>query len=104
MKEAVQQDEVHGNRSEAIHIAKSTFDEAVSELDTLSEDSYKDSTLIMQQLRDCLTLWAVGEEEEKQPGKTDSESISHFLVRLIFSTSLNIPMGLLNGEHVLISY
>lgn len=33
------------------------FDEAISELDTLSEESYKDSTLIMQLLRDNLTLW-----------------------------------------------
>ncbi|KAI7757557.1 hypothetical protein M8C21_019754 [Ambrosia artemisiifolia] len=33
------------------------FDEAISELDTLGEDSYKDSTLIMQLLRDNLTLW-----------------------------------------------
>ncbi|KAG6483569.1 hypothetical protein ZIOFF_060217 [Zingiber officinale] len=31
--------------------------EAISELDTLSEESYKDSTLIMQLLRDNLTLW-----------------------------------------------
>lgn len=33
------------------------FDEAISELDTLGEESYKDSTLIMQLLRDNLTLW-----------------------------------------------
>lgn len=33
------------------------FDEAIAELDTLGEDSYKDSTLIMQLLRDNLTLW-----------------------------------------------
>lgn len=33
------------------------FDEAISELDSLSEESYKDSTLIMQLLRDNLTLW-----------------------------------------------
>ena len=32
------------------------FDDAISELDTLKEDSYKDSTLIMQLLRDNLTV------------------------------------------------
>ena len=41
----------------ACHLAKQAFDEAISELDTLNEDSYKDSTLIMQLLRDNLTLW-----------------------------------------------
>ena len=32
------------------------FDDAIAELDTLSEESYKDSTLIMQLLRDNLTV------------------------------------------------
>lgn len=43
--------------SRACHLAKQAFDEAISELDSLSEESYKDSTLIMQLLRDNLTLW-----------------------------------------------
>eukprot|EP00955_Chlamydomonas_euryale_P097688 365091-Chlamydomonas_euryale.AAC.18 len=33
------------------------FDDAISDLDSLGEDSYKDSALIMQLLRDNLTLW-----------------------------------------------
>ncbi|KAJ2850023.1 14-3-3 protein [Coemansia brasiliensis] len=41
----------------ACHLAKQAFDDAIAELDSLSEDSYKDSTLIMQLLRDNLTLW-----------------------------------------------
>lgn len=32
------------------------FDDAIAELDSLNEDSYKDSTLIMQLLRDNLTV------------------------------------------------
>ncbi len=32
------------------------FDEAIAELDSLKEESYKDSTLIMQLLRDNLTV------------------------------------------------
>ena len=47
------------------------FDDAIAELDTLNEDSYKDSTLIMQLLRDNLTLWTsdtTGEGEEGGDG------------------------------------
>ena len=39
------------------------FDDAIAELDTLDEESYKDSTLIMQLLRDNLTLWTSEENE-----------------------------------------
>jgi len=49
--------EILNSPDRACHIAKQAFDEAIAELDTLSEESYKDSTLIMQLLRDNLTLW-----------------------------------------------
>jgi hypothetical protein len=45
-------------------LAKQAFDEAIAELDTLSEESYKDSTLIMQLLRDNLTLWTSDLQED----------------------------------------
>merc|ERR1711916_327885 len=56
----------------ACALAKQAFDDAISDLDTLSEDSYKDSTLIMQLLRDNLTLWTsdmAGDGEEKEEAK-----------------------------------
>jgi 14-3-3 protein epsilon len=41
----------------ACDMAKKAFDEAITHLDDVTDESYKDSTLIMQLLRDNLTLW-----------------------------------------------
>src|SRR5271154_384345 len=46
--------EIYNSPDQACHLAKQAFDDAIAELDTLSEESYKDSTLIMQLLRDNL--------------------------------------------------
>ncbi|MED6232954.1 hypothetical protein ATANTOWER_004798 [Ataeniobius toweri] len=63
--------EILNSPEEACHLAKQAFDDAIAELDTLSEESYKDSTLIMQLLRDNLTLWtsdnAVEGEDTEEP-------------------------------------
>ncbi|XP_056420137.1 14-3-3 protein theta [Hyla sarda] len=59
--------EILNSPEKACQLAKTAFDEAIAELDTLNEDSYKDSTLIMQLLRDNLTLWtsdAAGDEAD----------------------------------------
>lgn len=50
--------EILSSSREACQLAKQAFDDAIAELDALNEDSYKDSTLIMQLLRDNLTLWS----------------------------------------------
>ena len=55
--------EVQTKSKEACDLAKQAFDDAIAELDTLDEESYKDSTLIMQLLRDNLTLWTSDENE-----------------------------------------
>ena len=57
--------EVMNSPEQACGLAKQAFDDAIAELDTLPEDSYKDSTLIMQLLRDNLTLWTSDMEDEK---------------------------------------
>jgi len=49
--------EIMTDGGKACELAKKAFDDAIAELDSLKEDSYKDSTLIMQLLRDNLTLW-----------------------------------------------
>lgn len=51
------------NQSEAAcAMARTAFEEAIAELDNVAEDTYKDSTLIMQLLRDNLTLWTSDQE------------------------------------------
>ncbi|KAG5526045.1 hypothetical protein RHGRI_032363 [Rhododendron griersonianum] len=70
--------EILNSPDRACSLAKQAFDEAIAELDTLGEDSYKDSTLIMQLLRDNLTLWTSdmqedGGDEIKEAPKRDDE-------------------------------
>ena len=52
--------EIMGSPEEACNLARKAFDEAIAELEKMpeSEASHKDSTLIMQLLRDNLSLWA----------------------------------------------
>jgi len=56
--------EIMGEPTKACELAKKAFDAAIADLDSLSEDSYKDSTVIMQLLRDNLTLWSDGDRED----------------------------------------
>merc|ERR1711862_1080698 len=70
--------EILNSPDRACQLAKQAFDDAIAELDTLSEDSYKDSTLIMQLLRDNLTLWTSDlqdddEEDDDEEGDEDDD-------------------------------
>jgi 14-3-3 protein beta/theta/zeta len=60
--------EILNSPDKACQLAKQAFDDAIAELDTLNEDSYKDSTLIMQLLRDNLTLWTSDTAAEEGEG------------------------------------
>jgi len=57
--------EVMSKPDEACTMARKAFEDAIAELDNVAEDSYKDSTLIMQLLRDNLTLWTSDEANEQ---------------------------------------
>ncbi|XP_062520921.1 14-3-3 protein zeta/delta-like isoform X2 [Corticium candelabrum] len=57
--------EIVNNQAKACELAKKAFDDAIAELDNLNEESYKDSTLIMQLLRDNLTLWTADAQNEE---------------------------------------
>jgi hypothetical protein len=58
LKNAIYCYEVLKSPDQACNIAKEAFDGAICELDSLSEDSYSGCACIMQQLRECLTLWS----------------------------------------------
>jgi 14-3-3 protein epsilon len=67
--------EILNSPDRACHLAKQAFDDAIAELDSLSEESYRDSTLIMQLLRDNLTLWTSsdgGEADAAAAGGADA--------------------------------
>ncbi|KAL9038273.1 MAG: hypothetical protein Q9214_005345, partial [Letrouitia sp. 1 TL-2023] len=69
--------EILNSPDRACHLAKQAFDDAIAELDSLSEESYRDSTLIMQLLRDNLTLWTSsdgGEGEAAPSGEAAREA------------------------------
>jgi len=56
--------EIMNSPDNAIQLAKKAFDEAIEQLESLTDDTYKDSTLIMQLLRDNITLWTSNADEE----------------------------------------
>jgi len=63
--------EILNEPDQACKLAKTAFDDAIAELDTLDEHSYKDSTLIMQLLRDNLTLWTSDSAQEETEEKIE---------------------------------
>eukprot|EP00842_Homolaphlyctis_polyrhiza_P001992 jgi/Hompol1/2794/HPOL_005785-RA len=65
--------EILNSPDRACHLAKQAFDDAIAELDTLSEESYKDSTLIMQLLRDNLTLWTSDLQDGDKPDEAKAD-------------------------------
>ena len=56
--------EIKKNPNKACKMARDAFDDAIADLDNVEDEFYKDATLIMQLLRDNLTLWTEEVEAE----------------------------------------
>jgi len=65
--------EIMNSPDRACQLAKQAFDDAIAQLDSLSEDSYKDATLILQLLRDNLTLWTSDMSNEENAQEQDKD-------------------------------
>ena len=66
--------EIKNEQREAIVLANKAFEDAIAELDKddgCHETSYKDSTLILQLLRDNLNLWKGANDERQQEQDQD---------------------------------
>ena len=50
--------EVLGESDAALNIANRAFEEAIANIDTVNEENYKECTMILQLIRDNITLWS----------------------------------------------
>ena len=57
--------EICHDAAKACKMAKQAFDQAIADIESIDEDHYRDSTTIMQLLRDNLTLWTNEMEDEE---------------------------------------
>lgn len=74
--------EIKNDSSEAIRLAETAYNDAVANLDSMSEDCYKDSTIILQLLRENLTIWktqptsnddtASNEQQQEKPSAVNA--------------------------------
>lgn len=65
--------EIMKDRDGACTLAKKAFDDAIMRLDRLDEQQYKDGTLILQLLRDNLTLWTSNPEGDVDDGQDEGQ-------------------------------
>ena len=58
--------EVRNDPKKACELAKQAFDDAIADIERIDEENYKDSTTIMQLIRDNLTLWTSELEQDDE--------------------------------------
>ena len=64
--------EVRNDPKQACQLAKQAFDDAIADIEKIEEDDYKDSTTIMQLIRDNLTLWTTELEAGEDANDDDA--------------------------------
>uniref|UniRef100_UPI00358F8346 14-3-3 protein zeta/delta-like n=1 Tax=Myxine glutinosa TaxID=7769 RepID=UPI00358F8346 len=65
--------EICKSPEKACEMAQSAFNAAMAGIDNVGEESYKDSTLIMQLLQDNLSLWSDQPEEGDKTEQADEQ-------------------------------
>lgn len=63
--------EVRNDPKQACQLAKQAFDDAIADIEKIEEENYKDSTTIMQLIRDNLTLWTTELEHGDEGGNDE---------------------------------
>ena len=56
--------EIMNQPKEAWKLAKNTFENAINSIDDMKEDEYKDAAMILQLLKDNITLWNAEFEDD----------------------------------------
>uniref|UniRef100_A0A8D2IGG6 14-3-3 domain-containing protein n=1 Tax=Varanus komodoensis TaxID=61221 RepID=A0A8D2IGG6_VARKO len=65
--------EVLNNPQQATKLAKAAFDKAIAGLETLSLEFYKESTVIMQRLRDNIVQWTGDQQQQVESNRVELE-------------------------------
>jgi hypothetical protein len=63
--------EIMNQPKEACKLAKETFENAINSIDDMKEDEYKDAAMILQLLKDNITLWNAELEEDEDGANRD---------------------------------
>lgn len=63
--------EILGDKMKALYLAREAFEEAIIKIDVLPDERYRDTTLILQLLRDNVAAWTAADYDidDKPPGQ-----------------------------------
>ena len=67
--------EIMNQSKEACKLAKETFENAINAIDDMKEDEYKDAAMILQLLKDNITLWNAEFEDDDGDDKDGNDVI-----------------------------